>query len=89
MLLELLTVMQTGYMITPSKQIRFSMEENKMKNWNAAEIVELNITETANGIFPALFESCLTDNILDCGKGPETNENENNKGENNTPDTLS
>lgn len=56
-----------------------------MKKWNAPEVTELSINETANGIFPALFESCLTDNILDCGnKGPETNENENNKGETDT-----
>ena len=53
-----------------------------MKTWNAAEIVELNITETANGLFPAIYEGVFGDNILDgnhsedCGKG-ETPKDEN------------
>lgn len=30
-----------------------------MKKWNAPEVAELNITETANGIFDACFETCI------------------------------
>lgn len=50
-----------------------------MKKWNTPAVAELSIQETANGLFPALFESCLTDNILDQGngKGEDTNTPEN------------
>lgn len=75
-----------------SKSNILLMEENKMKNWNAAEIEELNIAETANGIFPFCKEFCI---IFD---GPNNNNNNNNneneeegsdKGDNVTTDTLS
>jgi len=36
-----------------------------MKKWNAPEVAELNINETADGIFTSLQENCLQDCI--CG----------------------
>ncbi len=48
-MLELLTIVWVGCMITAVRQF-LSMEEIKMKKWNEAEIVELNIAETA-GLF--------------------------------------
>lgn len=45
-----------------------------MKKWNAAEVVELNINETANGVFPALYEGIFGDCICgnDANHGPLT-----------------
>ncbi len=40
-----------------------------MKKWNTPEIVELNVSETANGIFDTWFESWLVHN--DSDKKPE------------------
>lgn len=43
-----------------------------MKKWNAAEVVELNINETANGLFPALYEGIFGDCLCgnDANHGP-------------------
>lgn len=30
-----------------------------MKKWNTPEVAELNIAETANGIFTCCFETCI------------------------------
>lgn len=38
-----------------------------MKKWNAPEIAELNITETANGLFDSNYESVI---ILNDSKKP-------------------
>ena len=35
------------------------MEEINMKTWNTPEVKELNINETANGIFNSEFESLI------------------------------
>ena len=55
-----------------------------MKKWNAPEVAELNINETADGWFPALYEGitgdCLCGNDTPhgvCGPhGEETGKNE-------------
>ncbi len=44
-----------------------------MKKWNTPVVEELNITETANGFFPFWKESCLTDDVIDCGNGGNEN----------------
>ena len=41
------------------------MEDMKMRKWNTPEVTELNINETANGLFPAAYEGILGDCI--CG----------------------
>ncbi len=43
-----------------------------MKKWNAPEMVELNINETANGLFPALYEGIFGDCLCgnDANHGP-------------------
>lgn len=80
------------------KHIIHSMEDTKMKKWNAAEIVELNIAETANGKWNSVIEFSHNgkgwNNSLVDGNNPETPETpetpvdpEEGKGE--TPDTLS
>lgn len=42
-----------------------------MKKWNTPEVAELNINETADGLFPALYEGifgdCLCGNDADHG----------------------
>ncbi len=44
-----------------------------MKKWNTPAVAELSIEETANGLFPALYEGFFGDNILnnDCGRGDD------------------
>ncbi|MGN1187055.1 MAG: hypothetical protein ACI4R6_01060 [Lachnospiraceae bacterium] len=50
-----------------------------MKKWNAPEIAELNITETANGIFKADIETQIlfknNDNTLKPGDEPNDDAN--------------
>ncbi len=63
-----------------------------MKKWNAAGIEELNIAETANGIFPWFEEHCIiTNDGLSNGCNNENNgsETEEGKGDNVTTETLS
>ncbi len=55
-----------------------------MKKWNAPVVTELNINETANGLFPAMYEGffgdCLCGNDAnhgplcghECNNNPET-----------------
>lgn len=52
-----------------------------MKKWNAAELVEMNIAETANGCFPFFFESCLTHGVS-CGCPGDKGDEGNDKGDN-------
>lgn len=55
-----------------------------MKKWSAPEVTELNISETANGLFPAMYEGffgdCLCGN--DNNHGPITGHNCNTENEN-------
>ena len=65
-----------------------------MKKWNAPEMVELNINETANGLFPALYEGIFGDCICgnDANHGPLCGHDCPEDGKDNTPstpDTLS
>lgn len=64
-----------------------------MKNWNAPEMVELNINETADGLFPAMYEGIFGDCLCgnDANHGPLTGHNcpQDGKDESSTPDTLS
>lgn len=65
-----------------------------MKNWNAAEIVELNIAETANGFLPWCKEWCiitndgLSNNNNNSGS-EDGSEDGSDKGDNSTTETLS
>jgi hypothetical protein len=77
---------------------QFSMEEIKMKTWNAAEIVELNIAETAHGHKDFIVEASINgwgtnNDMIDGNDTPGSDPNpEQGKGDNNnsvTPDTLS
>lgn len=45
-----------------------------MKKWIAAEVVELNINATANGLFPAMYEGIFGDCLCgnDNNHGPIT-----------------
>ena len=61
-----------------------------MKKWNAPEVAELNINETADGLFPAMYEGffgdCLCGN--DATHGPICGHNtETGKDQSQTPDT--
>ncbi len=68
-----------------------------MKKWNAPEVAELNINETADGLFPAMYEglagNCLCGNDAPhgpiCGHNSPSNETETGKENNQTPDELS
>ena len=67
-----------------------------MKTWKTAEVVELSIKETADGLFPAMYEGILGDCLCgnDNNHGPITGhtcqqETETGKENNQTPDTLS
>ena len=44
-----------------------------MKNWKNAEVVELNINETASGLFCTDFETLLlfNDNLKKCPQTPQ------------------
>ena len=59
-----------------------------MKTWKNAEVVELNIAETANGLFPAMYEGIFGDCLCgnDDNHGPLTGHNttENNNGNGST-----
>ena len=48
-----------------------------MKNWNAPEITELNLSETADGLFPAMYEGIFGDCLCgnDANHGPLTGHN--------------
>ncbi len=48
-----------------------------MKIWNAPEMVELNINETADGLFPAMYEGIFGDCLCgnDANHGPLTGHN--------------
>lgn len=61
-----------------------------MKKWNTPEVAELNISETANGLFPAMYEGVLGDCLCgnDANHGPLTG-HEDGKDDSSTPDTLS
>ena len=56
-----------------------------MKKWNAPEMVELNINETANGLFPAMYEGIFGDCLCgnDSNHGPICGHD----GKDNTPST--
>ena len=67
-----------------------------MKKWNAPEVAELNINETADGLFPATYEGILGDCLCgnDNNHGPITGhtpsgETGTGKDDNQTPDPLS
>lgn len=66
-----------------------------MKTWKNAELVELNIAETANGLYPAMYEGifgdCLCGNDANHGPltGHNTNTTENNNGTGSTTDPVS
>ncbi len=63
-----------------------------MKIWNAPEMVELNINETADGMFPAMYEGLFGDCLCgnDANHGPLTgHECQDGKNDSSTPDTLS
>ena len=62
-----------------------------MKIWNAPEMVELNINETADGLFPAMYEGIFGDCLCgnDANHGPLTGHQGEGKNESSTPDTLS
>ena len=65
-----------------------------MKMWNAPEMVELNINETADGLFPAMYEGIFGDCLCgnDANHGPLCGHNcpeEEGKTDSSTPDTLS
>ena len=49
------------------------LEGTKMKNWKNAEVVELNINETASGLFCTDFETLLlfNDNLKKCPQTPQ------------------
>lgn len=62
-----------------------------MKTWKNAEVVELNIAETANGLYPAMYEGIFGDCLCgnDANHGPLTGHNtsqENNNGNGSTTD---
>lgn len=48
-----------------------------MKKWNAPEVAELNINETADGLFPAMYEGIFGDCLCgnDDNHGPLTGHN--------------
>ena len=54
-----------------------------MKKWNAPEVAELNINETANGLFPAMYEGIFGDCLCgnDANHGPLTGHECNNNPE--------
>ncbi len=63
-----------------------------MKKWNEAEIVELNIAETAHGHIDFFFEAShngwgLNNDLVDGKDSNNSNNNDNNSSV--TPDTLS
>ncbi|MBR6535669.1 MAG: hypothetical protein IKT67_00550 [Lachnospiraceae bacterium] len=62
-----------------------------MKKWNAPEVAELNINETADGWFPALYEGitgdCLCGNDTPHGVCGPHGEEETGKNEQVTPET--
>lgn len=62
-----------------------------MKKWNAAEVVELNINETANGLFPAMYEGIFGDCLCgnDSNHGPITGHHQGKNEDSSTTDELS
>lgn len=62
-----------------------------MKKWNTPEVAELNINETADGLFPAMYEGIFGDCLCgnDANHGPLTGHQNGKDDNSSTPNTLS